>query len=65
MRSQLEIKWHGRTFPVDINEGDIDTCTVLDLKKTCSRFTGLPVENMKLLAYGGKNVKIGMWGMEY
>jgi hypothetical protein len=54
MRSEIEIKWHGRTFPVDINEGDINTLKVLDLKKTCSRFTGLPIENMKLLAYGGK-----------
>ncbi|KAI8085997.1 uncharacterized protein BX664DRAFT_298285 [Halteromyces radiatus] len=52
MISQLEIKWHGRTFPVDLKEEEYDTCTVGELKEICHRFTGLPVENMKLLAYG-------------
>ncbi|CAO3591176.1 unnamed protein product [Absidia cylindrospora] len=52
MQSQIEVKWHGRTFPVDITEGDIGTCTVLQLKEKCHQFTGLPVENMKVLAYG-------------
>ncbi|KAI8333533.1 hypothetical protein BC941DRAFT_516041 [Chlamydoabsidia padenii] len=67
MRSQIEIKWQGRTFPVDINEEDLDTCTVLDLKEKCHRFTGLPVENMKLLAYGAvmknNNLPLGHYGI--
>ncbi|KAI8066446.1 hypothetical protein BC940DRAFT_302875 [Gongronella butleri] len=48
----ITISWNTRKFQVALTEEEWDTCTVRDLKEKCHRITAIPLEQIKLLAYG-------------
>lgn len=54
MSALIEIKWHGKRFPIEFNSiDDLKRTTVKELKTYCSQMTGIEPDRIKLLVFGG------------
>ncbi|ORE02047.1 hypothetical protein BCV72DRAFT_339002 [Rhizopus microsporus var. microsporus] len=53
MSAFIEIKWHGKRFPIEFNSiDDLKRTTVKELKTYCSQMTGIEPDRIKLLVFG-------------
>lgn len=59
MSANLEIKWNGKKFPIEFSSvKELEQTTVKQLKNKCERITGVSAKDMKINAFGGKEILI-------
>lgn len=59
MSANLEIKWNGKKFPIEFSSvKELEQTTVKQLKNKCERITGVSAKDMKINAFGGKEILV-------